>query len=92
MAEYFGSNDSEFSVYWQWFGQAFFRYASNIRNQRSGLLGITIQSLFQSLLTLPLHCTDLLTSTVRDERTWRRAYSSKGANTNANWAVDLLTD
>jgi len=89
---YLSSSDSEVSVYWQWFGQAFFRYASNMPNQRSGLLGTTIQSLFQSLLTLPLHCTELLTSTVRDERIWRRAYSSKGAKTNANWVVDLLTD
>jgi len=91
--DFLGSNNNSMvSAYWERFGQAWFRYASNRRHQSSGFLGVTIQSLFQSVLTLPLHCTELLTNTLRDERAWRRAYSSKGARTNTNWFTDMLTD
>jgi hypothetical protein len=45
------------------------------------MLGITIQSLFQSVLTLSIHYTELLTQIIADERKWREAYSKKGART-----------
>ena len=81
---------------WSWYGRVSFKYVPrgslDIHHRRE-LLGITLQSLLQSFLTLGLHCAEVPTSTVRDEQIWRQASrSTKGADTDPDWVVDNLTN
>ncbi|KAI9653245.1 MAG: hypothetical protein M1821_007676 [Bathelium mastoideum] len=81
---------------WSWYGRIAFQYVPAGRidiHHRRELLGIALQSLLQSFLTLGLHYAEVLTSTVRDEQIWRQASrSAKGADTDPNFIFDSLTN
>jgi hypothetical protein len=48
------------------------------------ILLFVIMAIFQGPLTLALHCSELITNVIRDEREWRRATGMKGLRTATN--------
>jgi len=85
VSEYKYPSEGVLTDYWKWYGQVWFRYTpkQSMHHPRYWL-GVILQSLFQAPLTLALHCSSLLLSVHRDERTWHMASSPGGAPLNMN--------
>jgi hypothetical protein len=56
------------------------------------ILSYAIVALFQCPLTLGLHCSELITNVLRDERQWRRATGKNGLKMMANPLKSFFTD
>lgn len=59
--------------YWQTYGQVYARYCRNPFHNRQDWLGLIIQCIVLTLITLGLHCVELVVHVHRDESVWRKA-------------------
>jgi hypothetical protein len=59
--------------YWQVYGQVYARYCREPFHNRRDWLGLIIQCAVLTLITLGLHCVELVAHVHRDEAVWRKA-------------------
>jgi hypothetical protein len=59
--------------FWQNYGQVYIQYCKNDYRKRKDWLGLIIQCLVLALITLGLHCAELIAHIHRDEAVWRKA-------------------
>jgi hypothetical protein len=64
---------TDFWGYWQSYCRVSIPYYKNTYFDRRDWLGLIVQWLVFSLITLALHCAELLTDITRDESAWRKA-------------------
>jgi hypothetical protein len=80
-------------AYWQTYCQIiipYFNLAADPFFDRRDWLGLIIQSLGFALISLGLHCVELLTEVTRDEHTWRKA-TTTGADPKAGAMVQRFS-
>jgi hypothetical protein len=67
--------------YWQLYGQIGIKYTKDAYNKRKDWLGMIIQCIVLSMMTLGLHAVESITQVMRDEAIWRKA-ATVGVNPN----------
>ncbi|KAF2843156.1 hypothetical protein M501DRAFT_924356 [Patellaria atrata CBS 101060] len=67
-------------------------YGVVVEVNRWDWLAVIIQSMMQALLTLALHCAELIFNVRRDEHTWRKASTKSGVAADTSGIKEALTD
>jgi hypothetical protein len=85
---------TDFLAYWQTYCQVMIPYVNldaYFFVERRDWLGLLIQSLGFAIISLGLHCVELLTEVMRDEYTWRRA-TTTGADPGAGALAQRMSN
>jgi hypothetical protein len=81
---------TDFLAYWQSYCQVAIPYYRNTFFDRRDWLGLIIQCLVFSFITLGIHCAELLTDIARDESAWRKA-TTTGADAGRGALIEGAT-